>query len=294
MNHYCFDLGEFSCIAVSDGSVNYPISSFAKDVPLIEIEHALSQRGLPITHIFTPYTCLYVDTGLNKVLIDTGLGPSLAKSVPEWFPDVDNSSSVAGTLGENLRSAGVMPEEIDTVIVTHAHPDHIGGNLDINGKVVFPNAQFYIWKDEWDFWSSDEKTTHIAQSFVDTARRYMEPFVDKLSFIEDESEIVFGVSAVPTHGHTPGHISVSIKSGDLELLHFSDAVLHPLHLEHIDWVLVFDILPEQSLESRYMICDRVAKNNALVFAHHFPPFPNLGHISKEEDRWRWKPLNVSG
>jgi glyoxylase-like metal-dependent hydrolase (beta-lactamase superfamily II) len=194
-----------------------------------------------------------------------------------------------------MGAAGVNPDEVDTVIVTHAHPDHIGGNLNAGGQLSFPNAQYYVWQDEWDFWFSDERlaSLQVHSPMIKIARDNLEPLENCVTLLDSEVEIVPGISAIATPGHTPGHIAVSIISEGQQLLNFSDAVIHPIHLEYPDILLVFDMLPEETLASRRMICDRAADEKALVFAHHLPPFPNLGHIVKKDEGWRWQPIETS-
>jgi glyoxylase-like metal-dependent hydrolase (beta-lactamase superfamily II) len=127
---------------------------------------------------------------------------------------------------------------------------------------------------------------------VDTARRNLDPLEDRLTFVGDTSEIVPGVRVVATFGHAPGHMALSMVSGGERFLHVSDAVLYPLHLEYPEWIPVFDMLPEQASASKRWIFDLAAEENALVFTHHFPPFPNLGHVRKEHQRWHWQPLET--
>jgi glyoxylase-like metal-dependent hydrolase (beta-lactamase superfamily II) len=117
---------------------------------------------------------------------------------------------------------------------------------------------------------------------VDIARRNLEPMRDRLSLVDDGAEVVPGIRVVAAAGHTPGHVALSITSDGEQLLHISDVVLYPLHLEHPEWVPVFDILPEEAAASKHRIFDRAAEQQALVFAHHFPPFPNLGHVRKHD------------
>src|SRR3712207_5114049 len=152
-----FEVGEFECISVSDGALNYPPESFFANVPLERVEEALRERNLPTAQITTPYTCLFIDTGEHRVMVDTGAG-DLGEHAAQVFPGLDHSTSVTGLLPENLRSAGIEPPEIDTVVITHAHPDHVGGTLDETGKLVFSNAHYFISEEEWDFWDSEAAT----------------------------------------------------------------------------------------------------------------------------------------
>jgi len=286
-----FDVGEFRCVSTSDGALNYPPENLFANVPPERVEEALRQRNLPTAQVTTPYTCLYIDTGEHSVLVDTGAG-DLGAHAADVFPGLDHSTSVTGLLPENLRAAGIELQEIDTVIITHAHPDHVGGTLNETGELVFSNAHYFISKEEWDFWTSDAATTKAPAVMVNTARQNLEPLKDRLTFIEDSSEIVPGVRAIATFGHTPGHIALSVASDGEQLLHVSDAVLYPLHLEHPKWTPVFDMLPEQASASKRRIFDLAAEEDALVFAHHFPPFPSLGHVRKGEQGWRWQPIDT--
>src|SRR5215204_3567115 len=153
-----FGVGEFECVSVSDGGLNYPLQSLFSNVLLERVQEALRQLDLPTSQVMTPYTCLYIDTGQHRVLVDTGAG-DLGSHAAQVFPGLDHSTSVTGLLLENLRASGVEPSEIDTVIITHAHPDHVGGTLNDKGVLIFSNAHYLISGEEWAFWNSDDATT---------------------------------------------------------------------------------------------------------------------------------------
>jgi glyoxylase-like metal-dependent hydrolase (beta-lactamase superfamily II) len=286
-----FGVGEFECVSVNDGALNYPPESFFANVSLERVEEALRERNLPTAQIMTPYTCLFIDTGEHRVMVDTGAG-DLGAHAADVFPGLDHSTSVTGLLPENLRAAGIEPSEIDTVIVTHAHPDHVGGTLDETGELVFPNAHYYISEEEWDFWTSDAATTKAPAVMVDTARGNLDPLKERLTLIEDSYEVVPGVRIIATFGHTPGHVALSVASEGEQLLHVSDAVLYPLHLEYPEWIPVFDMLTEQASTSKHRMFDLAAEEDALVFAHHFPPFPNLGYVRRQEQGWHCQPIDT--
>ena len=286
-----FKVGGFECVAISDGAFNYPPESFFANLPAQQIVEALHQHNLPTTHITTPYTCLLVNTGQRHVLIDTGAG-QIAVHAAKMFPSVDHSTTVTGKLLGNMRALGIQPSEIDTIVITHAHPDHIGGTLDEAGKLVFPNARYFISGDELDFWLSDAAETTAPAPMVSIARQNLAPLGDRLTSLDDGVEIVPGIQAIATPGHTPGHIALAIASDGQRLLHISDVVLHPLHLEYPEWAPAFDLSPEQAAVSKRRIFNRAAEEHALVFGHHFPPFPNLGHVHKLETGWQWRPIRI--
>jgi len=275
-NSYGFKVGDFECVSLSDGGKDYWPRSFFSNVPVETFEAALRERSLPTDKIVTPYTFLFVDTGANRLLVDMGAG----KLAP-----------TTGKLLQSMQGAGIDPLSIDTVIITHAHPDHIGGTLDDQGEPIYRNARYFIWKRDWVFWFSDDAASMAPEKHVAIARRNLDPIQDRLTLIEPGGEIVAGIGTLPAPGHTPGHLVVSVTSGDDRLYFVSDTVLYPLHLEFPDWLPVFDILPEEAAASKQRIFDRVSEERALVMAQHFPPFPSLGHVVKKEQGWLWQPID---
>jgi glyoxylase-like metal-dependent hydrolase (beta-lactamase superfamily II) len=274
-DYYRFQSGDSEYVSLCDGSMDYPLESMITNAPRSEVAAALQAHGLPTNVITTPYACLCVNAGEHKVLVDMGAG---------------NLAPTTGKLLESMHNAGLTPEDIDVVFITHAHPDHVGGALNADGEPAFANANYFICKVEWDFWFSEEAMVRPGEWFADYVRRNLAPLKDRMVVLEREEEILPGVSVVFAPGHTPGHMVVSFASDDERLLCTGDTVLHPLHLNHPDWLPTFDVLPEPAAASKQRIFDLAASSGSLVMGQHLPPFPNLGHVAKKEIGWEWQPI----
>jgi glyoxylase-like metal-dependent hydrolase (beta-lactamase superfamily II) len=273
-----FRVGEIDGVAVTDGTFQYPIGWLFSNVPAVEVEGALRERQLPASHVESPYTCLLLTTGKHKVLIDTGAG-SLAPTT--------------GDLLKNLSGLGVAPTEITDVVLTHGHPDHIGGTLDASGQPAFPNARYFMSRTEWGFWNDPSvlhdaaMDPHMKQMLVGCAQKNLPPLKNRIELLEGEKEIVPGILAIPAPGHTPGHIGLVISSLNEQLLHMSDAVLNPLHVENPGWRSFFDMDEEQATTTRRVLLDRAAADRVSVLAYHFP-FPGMGRVESKGHAWKWE------
>jgi len=272
-----FKIGTIQCIPISDGSCPFPPSVFFADVP----DQELQARGLPTDAINSTFTCLLVSTGKNRVLIDTGAG-KLAPST--------------GKLLENLANAGAPAKEIDTVILTHGHPDHVGGAIDAEGKAAFPNARYLLWKDEWEFWTSENPNLSAMRVpeelktgvILATACRCLPPLRKQIELVSRETEVVPGIHLLRAAGHTPGHMAVVISSGSDTVLHIGDAVIHLMLLEQTGWRPGVDVAPDQAAETRRRLLERAAADRTKVMAFHFP-FPAIGRItSRKSGGWQWE------
>jgi glyoxylase-like metal-dependent hydrolase (beta-lactamase superfamily II) len=280
-----FQLGTFRCIVVNDGNSPYldPAQVFFVNAPKEDLKEALRGYNLDISkwkEYVSPYPSMLIDTGQHRVLVDTGEGklePTTGKLIP------------------NLRAEGIAPEDIDTVILTHAHPDHIGGSIDGEGDPAFPEARYVLSRDEWDFWfpKPNLAALDISESdrelIIKCAHDYLLPIRNQLDLVDREMEVVPGVWIVAARGHTPGYMAVSIVSDDKQLLCLGDTVIHQIHVEHPDWYIKYDLVPEQVIATRRRLLDRAAHQKALLHAYHFP-FPGLGYVTQKGVGWQWQPM----
>jgi glyoxylase-like metal-dependent hydrolase (beta-lactamase superfamily II) len=286
--NYHFKVGDFECIVVNDGTFAYPhpAAIFFANAPQAQLGPMLQKYNLDIEAwevYVSPYPSLVINTGQHRVLVDTGAG--------DFAP-------TTGKLRQNLKQAGLRPEDIDTVILTHGHLDHIGGAIDAQGKPAFPKARYVMWQAEWDFWNSDPDISSLPipdqfkQIILASAQKNLPPLQDQLELIDQEVEIVPGVRAVAAPGHTPGHIAVAVSSKGEQLLHLVDTIFHPIHLEQPNWYAAFDLSPEKAIATRYRLLHQAASDKALVLTSHLPA-PGLGYVVQKGERWQWQPVEIN-
>lgn len=272
---YRFNVGAFECIVLTDGitplDAGITENLFAH-APQDQLAAALQAQGIRLDALENHLNCLLVNTGSQRVLIETGLGSDAGPQV--------------GQLPAHLRTAGFSPEDIDIVFVSHGHPDHIGGNAH-NGQPAFPNARYVMGKQEWDFWTSDSLLASFDPETVGFIQARLLALRERFDLIANDAEILSGIRAMPTPGHSPGHLALVIQSEGEELVYTADAASHPLHFQHPEWSSSFDSDPEQAARTRRMLREYLTTRPARLLAYHYP-FPGVGRLVRENDSYQWR------
>ncbi len=278
--YFRFMVGDFEVTSVSDGSLYLePATLLSPSAPEAELLGLLEQNFLPTDHIVSPVNLTLVNTGEQLVLFDAGSGLNFQPS--------------AGKVVDTLEAAGLSPDDIDLVVMTHAHPDHCWGLIDdFVEEPRFANAAYVIGETEWDFWTSEETLASMpdeGKPFVLGAQRNLKPLAADVERIADGAEIVPGITAISTPGHTPGHMSYLIASGEDQLIVTGDVVNHAyVSFQRPDWAFGFDADQELAPKTRRALLDRAASDRVLVLGYHLP-FPGVGHVAAEGDAFRFVP-----
>jgi glyoxylase-like metal-dependent hydrolase (beta-lactamase superfamily II) len=224
-----------------------------------------------------------VNTGKQLILVDAGAGA--------WW-----GGGALGRLAGSLCSTGYTPEEVDLVLVTHLHSDHVGGLTTQDGKRVFPNADVYVAKAESDFWLSPEiaaKAPKDAQPFFQSAKAIAAPYVEagKWHTFTGSERIVDGMQLVPLPGHTPGHTGYEFSSNGQKILFWGDIVhAQRVQLQHPEITAIFDIDQTAAAATRDQVLSKLARENVLIATPHTSFFPALGRVRKEGSAYGWAPV----
>ncbi len=274
-------LGSMEVIAINDGALRRPLGDeFVRNAPLEQVKALLAAQNLPTDYVDIPFTPYLIVNGGTKFLIDTGFA--------------DNGPPTTGRLRANMAAAGHKPEEINHVILSHFHGDHINGLINKAGDLVFPNATVHVPAQEFAFWMDDAKMNAAppaAQGAFQNARRVLGKIpAAKLVRFEAGAEVAPGIQSVAAFGHTPGMCVFNIRSQGQSFMYTADVTNVPaLFARSPDWAVSFDMDAEMARQTRRRLFDMLAKEKMAMGGFHFP-FPALGTLEASGNGYQFKPM----
>src|ERR1700722_10859696 len=286
---YRYKVGSYECTSINDGARSFPLpDTFVTNVPKPEALAAAEAAYMPKGMGTVPVNPQLINTGSKLILIDTGNGVA----------NLEPTKGAVGRTLQNLAAAGVDAKKIDVVLLSHLHPDHTNGIRALDGSLAFPNAAIMVPSADWAFWMSDEnaskaQSNEMMKNYFANVEKTFAGLESKVTKYEWGKEVAPGITSISTPGHTPGHTSFWITSGNSKILIQSDVTNIPeFFLRNPDWHVVYDTDPDLAQTTRHKFYDMAAAEKATVVGFHFS-FPSIGHVEKDGTKYRLIPLGWS-
>lgn len=281
--HYRLRVGEISATVLSDGVIGGPPRVYASDASEAELQDVLQRAFLPTDHMTLNLNTLLIETGGRRILIEAGAGATMGPK--------------GGRIFSNLAAVGLGPADIDAIVISHTHPDHVGNLRTAEGGKAFPRATVFLPKADWDFFvRTDPDLSYMPVPedfrvrFAAAIKSSLEPVMKDVELYEAGAEIVPGLTTIEASGHTPGMATFLVHSGSDQLLLTADLAYHPVVNVDNPWIPGPDRDKVTALASRRRIFDRGAADRIPVLGFHFP-FPGLGRMLKTDGGYVWVPAN---
>ncbi len=259
--YHRFKLGDFEVTTILAGTraVDEPQKTFGMNASAEEFAAASAAAHIPTDRTQFFFTPTVVNTGPELILFDTGLNADATTAA--------------------LAAAGYTPDQVDTVVITHMHGDHIGGMMK-DGAPTYPNARVLTGQVEFDAWAGMENETFEAQ---------MRPVAERTEFLKDGDSVFSGITAMAAFGHTPGHMTYMLESGGKQLLLMADVANHYVwSLAYPDWEVRFDMDKAAAAASRRKVLGMLAADGIPLIGYHMP-FPALGFVDTRDDGFHYVP-----
>lgn len=276
-----FTIGARELISVSDGNLVLPGSMFFNGLPQTELYAILAEHGLAQTQLEPACNLTLLRGSDSTVLFDAGSGSGFMPS--------------AGAMLDSLDALGIAPEDITHVVFTHAHPDHLWGILDDFDDPVFPGATLMIGQAEWDYWTDPNTVSTIGEaraSFAVGAARRLEAIQDQMVMFKGGQEVLPGIMAHATPGHTPGHMSFEIRDGSTAALVGGDAIgNHHVAFARPQWASGADQDADLGVKSRLGLLDKLASEQIPLMGFHMPN-GGLGRVERHGDAYRFTGIDA--
>lgn len=277
---HSFKVGDIEVFTIYDGYNKRPLDAgFIKNASLEDAKNALKSAGQDEDAVYIPFTVTIVRTGGKTIMFDSGTGAQLAPT--------------AGLFAANLKAAGIDPAKIDTILVTHFHPDHIFGLMakDTNEQ-IYPKAQIVVPKAEMAFWGGSGVFAKLPEANHGLPKRIQATLATwkNVTMTEGETEVAPGIRAIPVYGHTPGHTVYALASGNQQLFVLGDTSNVPsLFVRNPGWHVTFDADAAMAEANRRKMFDRVIADKATITGYHFG-MPGAGRIEKDGKGYAFLPL----
>ena len=274
-------VGKYTVTSVPDGVAERPLTeAFVRNVPLAQVQAALAEAGLPTDKVTIPFTPFVVDTGKQKVLLDGGNGSF--------------GAATAGKLLDSLAKAGIKPEQIDVVIISHFHGDHINGLRGKDGQLTFPKAKIMVPAPEWAWWMDDARMNALPEAQrgnFQAVRRVFGPNAAAIERFEPGRELVPGIRSMPAFGHTAGHTTFMIESDGQKMLYWADTTsIAQLFVRNPDWAVMFDADAEAARKVRRQLMEMAVKDDLLVAGYHLT-LPGIGRLKPRGTGYEFVPVS---
>ncbi len=283
VGYYRFRVGDISATVLSDGLIGGPPRVYASNAPEAELQDVLRRTFLPSDRMTLNLNTLLIETNGRRVLLEAGAGQTMG--------------SQGGRIFQNLAAIGLRPEDIDVVVVSHTHPDHVGNLRNADGGKAFPRATVFAPRADWNFFIRNDPDLsympvpeEFRRNFAAAIKRSVEPVGEGIELYEAGAEIAPGLTTLPAFGHTPGMANFLVQSGNDQLLLTADLAYHPIVNVDRPWMPGPDRDKETALASRRRIFDMAAADRLLVLGFHYP-FPGLGRMLKTDAGYAWVPVN---
>jgi glyoxylase-like metal-dependent hydrolase (beta-lactamase superfamily II) len=283
---YRYKVGSIECTSINDGARSFPMpDKFVTNVPKEEALATAEAAYMPKGMVTVPFNPQLVNTGSKLVLIDTGSGAGALES----------TKGAVGRMMQNLAAAGVDAKSVDTVVLSHLHPDHTNGIRAADGSLAFPNAELMVPTKDWEFWTSEEnaakaQSSPLIKNYFADVKKTFAGIESKVTKYDGGKEIAPGVTSIAVPGHTPGHMAFAVASGNSKVLIQSDVTNIPeFFLRNPDWHVMFDVDAQAAQEARHKFYDMASAEKALVVGFHFA-FPSIGHVEKDGTKYRLIPI----
>jgi glyoxylase-like metal-dependent hydrolase (beta-lactamase superfamily II) len=274
-------LGDMEIVALNDGVVRRPLAAeFIRNAPMAEVQELLKSQNLPTEYIDIPFTAFLIVSGGRRILMDTGFA--------------DNGGPTTGRLMANLNAAGYKAEDIDTVVISHFHGDHINGIRNKAGQLVFPKAKILVPSVEFAHWMDDAKMNAAPEAarggFMAARRVFGGLSADQLAQFEPGKEVAPGIKSVAAFGHTPGHTLFVAESKGEKFCYIADTTNIPqLFARNPDWQVQFDMNGDAARDTRRKTLEMIVNDKMVAGGYHFP-FPAFGKIDKMGAGYNFTPV----